>query len=229
MDAITSLVPRARRVTLGGEEYRIGEARLSDLADLQAWLDARWPDPLANLRRRPEGMGLEDYEEALKDAFDAAEAGPPCWGSPRGMAEFAGAEGMIHFAKVALRQHHPELDGEDVVRIVLGMEGADFGALQRAFWRPSVEDEVYRLLGFPDPASGPAIGWAQAVMETCELYGWPPREVYALTLSEFAAARTGGKPKVSGIPLEDGLTAAAAIERQKRNFYGPGWKAKVGE
>ena len=80
---LTAPYPRPRLVRLAGEDYRIGEAPALDIADLQTWLDARWPDPLEGLRSRPEGMSLEDYEKALLEAYDVAEAGPPTFGTPR--------------------------------------------------------------------------------------------------------------------------------------------------
>src|SRR4051812_36944254 len=122
MGPLTAIIPRARVVTIGDRDYRIGEVRLSDLADLQAWLDARWPDPVDGLREQPEGRTLERWEAALQDAFDVAEEGPPCWGTMRGAVELASVGGTVEVLRVALRHHHPELDGSDVVRLVTGTE-----------------------------------------------------------------------------------------------------------
>lgn len=235
MGPITALLPRARIVRIANDDYRIGEARLIDIADLQAWLDARHPDPLEGLRTRPEGMGLEDYERALGDAYDLAEKGPPVFGTPRGAAEFATAEGTIQLLKVALRHHHPELDAGDVVGLAVGTEDrpamthGEYAALRRAFFRKDPCEEAEDLLCFPRPEGGRPIPWAQAIMEVAELYGWRLADIYSMTVTELAAARTGGKPKVSGIPLSGGMTAAMAIGRQKRAFYGADWKGGTGD
>jgi len=228
---LTAIVPRARIVRLSGKDYRIGEARLSDLADLQSYLDARWPDPAEGLRQQPEGMTLEQWEAALQDAYDVAEAGPPCWGTLRGAIELASVEGAVEMLRVALRHHHPELTAADVVALVTGTEdrpamtGEEYAELRRAFFRRDPTEEIEGLLGFVHPQQGTPIGWPQAICEVAEAYHFELRYIYTLTLSEFAALRTGGKPKVSGIPLVDGLTPEKAIEQQKKNFYGPEWQS----
>ena len=73
---LTDIFPRPRPLPLGGRVYLAGELTLPQLADLQAYADAGWPDPLEGLRDRLDGLEPEERRLALVAAHALAEAGP---------------------------------------------------------------------------------------------------------------------------------------------------------
>src|SRR5688572_12637319 len=109
MNRITCLVPRKSDARMGNRIFRVGEMRLLDLADLQAWLDDRWEDPLEALGASLWHLQDQERRKALLDIWDASEAGPIQWGTPQGVHEFKSAEGIIQTLTVILNQHHLEL------------------------------------------------------------------------------------------------------------------------
>src|SRR5688500_4734195 len=106
MGPLTRIIPVPRTVKLGREPYRVGELRLVDIAELQGWLDERWPDPMDAIRDKLPGMDEAERRAALLKAHAEAEKGPPVWGDARAEEEFRCVDGILTILRVALRRHH---------------------------------------------------------------------------------------------------------------------------
>lgn len=208
--SITTLFPRPREVTLGGRTFLVGEMRLADMVDLQGFLDDRWDDPLAAIRPALAGMDEADRKKALRGVYDACEAGPARWGTEAGWAILATAEGIVETFRLCLRWHNPAMSYEEVVAVAEKTAPDEFAALKAAWYRPDPADEVLAMLGLDDGERGGPIGWAQAVCELCETYGWTLEYARSLTLGQIGAARGCGKPR------ERGVAAAPGSVRQKQ-------------
>ncbi len=220
MESITAIFPRRREVTLGGRTFRVDELRLGDLADLQDWLDRSWADPLAGLRERLGDMDVAERRAALAPAYDVAEAGPPTWGDERGRVLFATGAGILEIFRVALRRHHPELDVEVVATIAERTTPAEYAALRRALYGVGPLDEIEAWLGLDQGPSGSPIGWPQAAAEVAELYGWSLEYIEGLTVRQFRAARSGGRPRVRGTPVAPRTNLKAVVAAARRNWFG---------
>jgi hypothetical protein len=208
MRLITTLVPRKSDVHLGDRIFRIGEMRLSDLADLQAWLEERWECPLDSLRGSLAGLEEWARKKALRGIWDATKDGPAVWGTYRARKMFQTGEGVIEQFRVILREHHPELcqsidvEGylhytklEELAETVSNHpEGYDqfYGMIRQ--WQPmdAIDELAYLLDEVPEPQGKP-ITLVQSVMEVCEVYHWTIDYAMGLTMRQFKAARAGGK------------------------------------
>jgi len=218
--SITAIFPRHREVILGGRTFRVGELRLRDLADLQDWLDRSWADPLAGLRERLNDMDDDERRAALASAYDVAEAGPPTWGDERGRAILATGAGILEIFRVALRRHHPELDEEVVATIAERTTPAEYAALRRALYGLEPLDEIEAWLGLDRGPSGSPIGWPQAASEVAELYGWSLEYMEGLTIRQFRAVRSRGRPMVRGTPVAPRTHLKAVVAAARRKWCG---------
>lgn len=224
--SLLDVLPRPLPLSLGGGTYLVGEFTLDDLADLQAWLVARWEDPMGGLRDRLDGMGEDERRESLRGAIAAAEEGPPTWGDDRRRALLATGAGILEVFRVALRRHHPGLAGEALVAVAERTTPEEYSALQRRLYGVTPLDEAEAALGMPrGGGGGEPIPWSQAVCEVAELYpGWTFEHIGSLTLSQVRAARRGGKPEVRGVPLApemDRESLRRMVREARKRFHGP--------
>jgi hypothetical protein len=200
MGPITAVIPRPSTIRLGSEDYMVGEFRLIDLADLQAFLDDRHNDPIGWLREDIARDGAEAYERELAIAY--GEADQPYgfihgeW-NPRDPQERL--DQALHFMLIALKQYQPETTVEDVRLIAETLELGQMSLLNRAAWGTAPLDEIGNLLGFKHRKERTSLTWPKAIVETVAAYpGYTLRDVYQLTLSEFWYLRSGGNPKPIG-------------------------------
>ncbi len=220
MGSITAIFPRHREVALGGRTYRVHELRLADLADLQDWLDRSWVDPLAGLRERLGTMGDAERRDVLAPAYDLAEAGPPTCGDEHGRAYFATGAGILEIFRVALRRYHPELEAEEVATIAERTTPAEYATLRRVLYGVEPMDEIDAWLGLDEGPPGSPIGWAQAATEVAERYAWSLDYIEGLTLRQFRAARSGGRPRVRGTAVAPRTNLKAVVAEARRKWSG---------
>jgi hypothetical protein len=215
---ITALipVPRPLRVAALGLTLRVAEMTLRDLADLQAVLDQTWADPYLEARAALAG---EDSREALRDAYDRAEEGPPVYGEPAGRAYYATFEGFAVLAWVALRRFQPALTPVDVAAVAAEMTADEMFALRWHAEGGSALRVLARMLlaDMPTPRPVP-IPWGQAIHEVAELLCVPYSVVYDMTLTEFRNARRGGKADDGDIPIAPGADLGDVMARWRRDF-----------
>ena len=130
--SLTTLTGSARTVVLAGEPYQIHPLTLADLGELQAWLDAQLPDPLALVRRHidsgnvPMEQAKYLYAEALKEAsrtrvhLSSAEA----------MPYLNGAAGVIELLFLSIRKGKPEWTRLQARTVFESLTPADIQRLQ---------------------------------------------------------------------------------------------------
>jgi hypothetical protein len=179
-----------RPIVLGGRTYLARELRVQDFAALEALAAALAGDPLAKL-------DPADHA-ALRAAHTAAEDWPPSWGSEACQrAVFGTAAGRALLLTLVLRDSGP---GPDDGAGLAGLTAVEWDALERVAFgvdpRRTLDRLVYEAAGITVPASrGPrGVPWEQAIAETCAMLHKTPAEVGAMTLSEVALVRSGGKP-----------------------------------
>ena len=219
MPSITSVVPPPRVVALAGRDWLVGELRLGDLWELQAWLDARHGDPLAVVRPRL-AEPTKEWRPLVIDAYDAAEAGPPTFGTDRARVEFGTAEGIVAFVWIVLRRAYPSLTAEDAVSLATLMEPHEYAALRRAVFDVDPLDECEPLLGFGEESGGSEPKWGEWLAQVCAALGQTWEGVARMTLSEFFNALNEGRAPVRGVAVGDGEDVAAVARRMRAKFYG---------
>ena len=200
-DRITAVVPRPRRVAFAGGVFDVWPATLNDLADLQAWLDSSWPDPLVEIWPQLHGDDALEGEPRwalLRRSLEEAEIGPPAWDDDRGQDLLLTAEGVAVLVYLALRKGHPKVDAESAAKLSSVLTPAEYFAVRRTWLGCDPVPEIGRLLldGFPLKTRGVPPTWGKAIHETAEAYGWTYPQVYEMTLAEFANARRGGSPAI---------------------------------
>lgn len=200
-DRITATIPQARPVQIGGKVFQVWPARLRDLIEIQGWLDARQPDPAADLDARIRGLSGVELDRVLFTTF-AALADPPSFADAEGNSALMTAAGLGVFLRVALTRGHPDITDEAVAEILATLTLDELTALQTAFYRPSAMKKIERLLGMPEPRpSGEPMAWSEAIDQVAVSHGWTYEYVYSLTVAEFLNARRGGKPVEVGFRL----------------------------
>ncbi len=227
MKRITWMMPKKTRVQLGERIFQIGEMRLSDLWELQSWLDERWECPLDSLRGSLASLQPLERKRTLRGIWDATQEGPATWGSVRARKIFHTGEGIIEQFRVVLKEHHPELCGvdkdgrypllEELAEQVSNLEDGftQFHSMMMA-WQP-VEplEELASMLGEIPESSGEPVTWVQAVMEVCEVYHWTIDYVMGLTMRQFRAARSGGKVSEFGNAVAPKTNLKAIVAAKK--------------
>ncbi len=92
-----------------GKDYRFGEFRIEDLAELQAWIRKNVPHPLASIKDSLVGLPAEDRHYVLDRARAEAKSWPPQIGTPAGSLAMIGTiEGQIETLYRGLLIHQPE-------------------------------------------------------------------------------------------------------------------------
>jgi hypothetical protein len=203
MKTITALYPGPIPVTVAGRPRLVEEITIGDVIELQRWLDVRAPRPLDAIRDEIGGLSPAARERALWRAWDALEAPPVEWGSARANEQFETGEGIVEIFRVILRHHYPRLAADheallSLVETVANESPRDYGEMYRAWRRIDPQDEIEILTGqYPTPG-GKEIGWAQAIVEVSETFGFTRDHIATLPYSVFMAYRAGGKPRERG-------------------------------
>ena len=226
--SLTTLFPRPRPVTLAGRTFLVGEMRLRDLIDLQAWIDSRWESPLDAVRPSLEPMGERERMDALRGLWDACEAGPPMWGTDEAMRILNCPEGIAETFYVVLRTHQPEMTLIQLREVAESTTPEEYMAMLTAWRRVDPIDELAWMLGMDDAGKGNPIGWAQAVCEMCETYGWTLEYAESLTLRQISTARGCGKPKERGIAVAPKTNLRETVRAMRARMNGHSANGKGG-
>jgi hypothetical protein len=227
MRSISSLVPQTREVKLADWTFKVSEMTVTDLAAIQSWLEATWECPLDSLRDDLRHLQGPERTKALRDIWDACEAGAPIWGEPRASQMLSTGAGLVELFRVILSRNHPELivdenrnDFEAIAEATSNHpDGVEqYESMIRA-WQPAESiEELSRLLSETPESSGPRVTWVQAVMELCEQYKWSIEYVMGMTLRQMKAARTLGKPIEYGTPVAPKTNLKALVAAKKRQI-----------
>ena len=222
MGPITNLIPTKRTVSLGGNSYAISQARLIDLAEIQAWLDVQWGDPAADARKAMFDPSLteEQRRAVAARAWEAATQRRPTEGEESGDRLLSTAEGMAVVIYLAIRRELPSFTVASAVEALSRATIEELVDLRRAFYGGDAIQEIESMLWGQPPrkAGGPRQTWGQAIDQVAVSHGWTYEYIYTLTIQEFVNARTGGAPRPAGRPVADG--DANAVREQYRRFHG---------
>jgi hypothetical protein len=222
MGPITKIVPRPKEVQLGERTWTVGEARILDFADIQAWLDCQTPDPLDDLEENPPSDD-EERRVRLVAAYERLTDGCLVEGTPAADdALFGTAEGAVFFLYVALVRYQPEITAEDCLDILMEMTDHQFRKLRRVFFGVDSLEEISKQLLGPAPRRGlRKITWGEVIDQLSSDRGWTYPQIYDMTLTELVNARTGGKPVNAGMrPIGANEDPDAARREQYRRYHG---------
>ncbi len=202
-DRITAVIPVARTVRLGSRDFTVWEARLSEIALLQAWLDSTWTDPMEEVWDKVYNPSVSEAEadRIMFAAHDAAVEGPPCWDDERGRELYRTAAGLGVFLMVVLSRGTPSLSKEDIVKVLVEASSGQLAALRRVFFgSDSARELSHLLLGrYSTERPGRIVLWPEAIDELSRERNWTYSYIYSLTLSEFRSARRHGEPSDTGV------------------------------
>lgn len=198
-DRLSLLLQEPTPVRLGGREYPVYEARVLELARLQAWLDRARDRPLDDALARLDDPGLDGAarDRVLFDALDPLDGPRPTWRNPEGARLLASGEGLLVFLAVALARGTPDLSAADVAGVAASATPAEFWRLRSAFYGVDREAQLAEALFRPYRSErrprGKPVGWLEAVDGVARAYGWTYGDVLGLSLSQFRAAMFGGR------------------------------------
>jgi hypothetical protein len=205
---ITDIFPRPTALTLAGGTYLVGPLRLAEIADLQHWLDGRH-DPLAEVRPFLDAAEVAPEHRHLFDAaIDRAEEGPILWGTARGDAELATAEGILEFLCVALRRYQPDMTRDQVLDVGERMTWGEYASLRLAASRPDpvviLGHALDRLAGVTRPTDPRPPRWGELVDRVARSHGMTYEDIEGLTLDQLVNRLHDGKVPEGGRPLAPG-------------------------
>lgn len=229
MGPITSIIPVPRRCPVGGEDVYISELRLRDVAELQAVLDADWPDPLDAAAESLARAGDDPKERfiSLVPLHEAAETGPPAYGTAAGNAYFMTPEGGACLLWVAGRRHTPGLDPATAARLYMRATVDEIARVWRAAHGVSPLKALEKMLwdclpGAADaPGGGRAVTWAEMIDELARANHWTYEYIYDLTLSEWLYSRNMGKAAETARRAAPGRSAEE-LARINREWFAEG-------
>ena len=162
-----------------------------DLADLEALAFANWSNPAESLPDKD--VDTPEHRQALRDALDLAEAGPPPWRTTDNH-QLASVTTLV-FLRAVLRAH--ELTNDDLVALARTLTPKQWQRLYRVAWGVDpVREIVQRIdtfLGFP-PDAGDGVPWGRAIAELIEQTGWTLEVIGQIPLPALNLLRNGGKP-----------------------------------
>lgn len=211
-DSLTTVYSGPRPVRLAGRCVGVREARLRDLAELQAWLDMQWASPLEGLAERLAGLPPEAADALLFDAYAAAQDGPPTWDSAEGQGMLDTPAGLRVLLGIVARSSGLV---DELAEATPTLTPAEYAAIRWAFFGRRDTLAIAAMLGVPpSPPRGKILSWGEAICDLECRPGWDREKVANLTLSEFGMYRRGGEPIDPAIQGDwDTLTRLAA--RQK--------------
>lgn len=206
MRSLATIYSGPRGVTLAGDVYRVDELRVIELVELQRAVEARWAGPIAAVAPLLAAESVEPADRPrVGEAYAAAVAGPPAWGSRRARERLGPIGEMFVFLAVVLGRHHPEVvdDGEALARIALGLQPGEYTALLDAAYRPEPLDVLGRALdrwagtaahedGDGDDDDDPP-DWALWIDRVAQSHGYTYPQIAEMPRTQFLHALVNGK------------------------------------
>lgn len=191
---ITRVIPCPVPVTVGESVWLVCGLTLRDMAMLQAYVNARIPDPVAVALQDIAKRGLRNRprHRRLAEAYEQAETWPPRYGSAEADAVLSTPAGRMFLLSLIadrsgwtadqLTELCETLDAESLDRLELAAFGAD------------PLDVAAALMGLNDQADdSDPINWAEAFADCADATGWTFDDIASMTIGQWLAYRSRGK------------------------------------
>lgn len=132
--SLAALNASPRRITLGGEAYDVHPLTLGALGQLQAWLDAAQPDPLAAAqahidRTRPP---MEVQKFLLREALHEASRTRVFVGTPEANPYINSPDGICEVLWLTVAPGRPDMKREEFVALAKRLTPTEIIRLQQA-------------------------------------------------------------------------------------------------
>jgi hypothetical protein len=125
--------PRPLTVRVNGEArvYDVHPLTVDDIASLQGWVDAQYPDPFAaaSAAMAKFDFTVEQQKYILSTAMQQATRRNPI-GTPEADRVLFGFEGSLQLMKLSIRKGRPDFSDEEAAEIRHWMTLADLQALE---------------------------------------------------------------------------------------------------
>jgi hypothetical protein len=191
---ITAVMPVARAIPLGGRRRVAHELRISDLAELQAWLEEQVPHPLASIPPAWADPDPGTRTARLAEAWEAAASWPVRFGTARAGELLASAAGRAFFLWLCLRRGSPSFGVVDALALLAEVTPTEWAGLRRVAYGLTPRQEIADELA-PDESPGRMSNWClsfhRAVMSDA---GITYSSIGELTLSQWRNFCNEGKP-----------------------------------
>lgn len=214
MNNILSVIPFPAKVILGGIEWLASEFRLSDLAELQYWIARQIPNPFDLAAWRIQhGKRDREWKQILSMTIDNQQLYPPEFGSPTAAMLLESAEGSIVQMFISLRRAHPTFTLEVCRSLHAEVTVAEYAQFCRIAWGTSPISVMMAIVDGASPPGNPPdwpMLWHRYITEANG--SAPP--FGDLTISQFRAWKSGGKPSDGSIADRDDWMQIAERRRQ---------------
>jgi hypothetical protein len=136
MNDLATLNGRGRPLSVDGATYLLYPLTIADLGELQAWVEAQWPDPLLKVRERLDEFPPALQRELVREAAALAARPKPRIGTPEADALVFSAAGWQEIAYLSIRKGRPDFTREQAARLCARLTE---GELARVYSQTGVE------------------------------------------------------------------------------------------
>src|SRR5262249_41679242 len=138
----TRLLPVSRAIPLGGSPRVASELQLKDLAELQAWLEEREPNPMDGIP--PEWCDPDPASRPgrLAAAWEASATWPARLGTDRAPALLGEPGGRCMLLALVLRKADPGFGTEDALELLPRITPEEWARLRRVAFAVTPREEI---------------------------------------------------------------------------------------
>lgn len=133
MHDVASLTGQPRKLTVAGRDYLLHPLTIADFGELQAWVDAQFPDPFEVVQAAI-AKGAFNYVQQqflLEKALAASTQGKRLIGTPEADRLLLSMEGVKRILVISIRKGDPGFTEEAARDLYLHMGIADLAAMQQ--------------------------------------------------------------------------------------------------
>lgn len=136
MNDFASLAGRPHTLTVGGATYQVHPLTFGDLADVQRWVEAQLPDPLAVAEAALDRFPVPIQKHLITQALEIASRPKPRLGTPVADELVRSAAGTAELLRLCIAKGDPSFDEDDARAL---FERLTIGQLARFFRESGAE------------------------------------------------------------------------------------------
>lgn len=195
------------------------ELTLRDMARIERdWADS-FADPTLDIPAEDEDPEPNTRKRRLRAALVVCRDKMPRWDNDTGRTMLATAEGIATLLRYSIGGNHDELTLEDFDVMASEITATEFARFEKAAFNSDPMDEIVEAA---DPKQSTEdsepTNWEEILSALVKQYGFKPKEVGDLTISELTMILGDGKPNHRPV-FTDMASLLAYHEEQKRIWF----------
>jgi hypothetical protein len=128
----TALAGLPKSLTFDGRTYKVHPLTLADFGELQDWVDAQHPDPVAVAKQNLDDFPIPIQKHLLDRALELATRPKPRIGSPEADAILVTPAGLVEVLRVCIAKGDPTFTRARAAEVFGRLSMAEFGQVINA-------------------------------------------------------------------------------------------------